>query len=409
MSATTSGTFGSAPLVSAQSLTQDVSRSTYFLDGMRGLAAFYVLMSHITWLPTPGVSGRAWRIFYSILEHIFRFGHTSVIFFLVLSGFVIHLRYAQQLQGHPNAARFDWSNFFYRRIRRLYPPLVAAIILTWVFDHLSNTMGYPGFYEALGPHYSFVPPSIQYNHTLPTLLGNLVFLMQIHVPAWGTDSPLWSLAYEWWFYMLYPLLWILNRRSVALATTCVVGAFLMTRLAGSWPGIQLGATGFRGRHALDLPWRVLGAFPTWWCGALLADVYAKRIRISFKWLSLLMFFLLFTSSRDLPEAMKAIATGIGFAGVIAFAFYLQECGFRLTLLHKLKFLGDFSYSLYVTHLPFVIFLAPFCISYLAGRFPGSVPAGFLILLICPMLLAYFVYLIAEKPFLSHRKRHAPTA
>jgi peptidoglycan/LPS O-acetylase OafA/YrhL len=38
------------------------------------------------------------------------------------------------------------------------------------------------------------------------LLGNLVFLQAILVPTWGSNGPLWSLAFEFWFYIWFPTL-----------------------------------------------------------------------------------------------------------------------------------------------------------------------------------------------------------
>ena len=42
-----------------------------------------------------------------------------------------------------------------------------------------------------------------------TFWGNLVFLQTILVPTYGTNALLWSLANEFWYYMLFPLLAVL--------------------------------------------------------------------------------------------------------------------------------------------------------------------------------------------------------
>ena len=44
-------------------------------------------------------------------------------------------------------------------------------------------------------------------HDWKTFIGNLAFLMKTYVPVWGSNDALWSLKFEWWFYMLYPLYW----------------------------------------------------------------------------------------------------------------------------------------------------------------------------------------------------------
>src|SRR5258708_4402404 len=91
--------------------------ATTFLDGLRGLAAFYVLMRHVTWVPAPTSTRPAWLHVLTALRHAFFYGHMAVVFFFVLSGFVIHLRYARHLKKDAATARFGWGEFVWRRIR----------------------------------------------------------------------------------------------------------------------------------------------------------------------------------------------------------------------------------------------------------------------------------------------------
>ena len=91
-----------------------------FLDGLRGLAAFYVVVGHARWLLWEGYSegfqkhpasysaiNKALAYFLSL----FKYGNEAVLFFFVLSGFVIHLRYARRMAEQGAAAKFDWSAF----------------------------------------------------------------------------------------------------------------------------------------------------------------------------------------------------------------------------------------------------------------------------------------------------------
>ena len=45
-----------------------------------------------------------------------------------------------------------------------------------------------------------------YSATFWTLLGNVFFLQTLTTPVWGSNGPLWSLAYEFWYYVCFPLL-----------------------------------------------------------------------------------------------------------------------------------------------------------------------------------------------------------
>src|SRR5260221_7151810 len=86
---------------------------TRFLDGLRALAAFYVLVHHALWLARSTPATGTWAKVLAVLSLAFKHGHAAVIFFFVLSGFVIHLRYAKHLEADPLGARFNWLDFVY--------------------------------------------------------------------------------------------------------------------------------------------------------------------------------------------------------------------------------------------------------------------------------------------------------
>jgi peptidoglycan/LPS O-acetylase OafA/YrhL len=381
--------------------TQPVTR---FLDGLRGLAALYVLMHHAARLAqneTKLNPGR-WAVVLRMLGIAFQHGHVAVVFFFVLSGFVIHLRFARQLRDDPLGARFDWIDFVARRARRLYPPLIAALAITWLCDRVGAHLGLPSYYAAGGAFYTWVPDAMRENHGLRTLLGNLTFLMQLHVPPYGTDLPLWSLAYEWWFYMLYPLLWRVNKRSVLLATLVVVGLFQLTRFPAGWPDIDDGASALRSWQASFIR-RVLAALPAWWCGAVLADVYCGRLRIPYRALCLLVLTLPLAAIDRVPETLKILAMAVGFCGILATGFAIQERGIRLRLFERLKFLGDFSYTLYAIHMPLVILLFGLWATRGPAQAPFFGPIGMLIVVCMPIAVAYVVHLFVERPFTTNSR------
>jgi peptidoglycan/LPS O-acetylase OafA/YrhL len=183
-----------------------------FLDGLRGLAALYVMVGHARWLLWEGYSegfqkhpenytvmNKALVYFFSL----FKYGHEAVLFFFVLSGFVIHLRYARRMAEQGMAAKFDWGAFVWRRARRLYPPLLAAIVLAFILDSIGKANGFSIYHQ--GTPYPVVNANVVSHLDGITLLGNLAFLMNTYVPVFGCNGPLWSLKFEWWFYMIYPL------------------------------------------------------------------------------------------------------------------------------------------------------------------------------------------------------------
>ena len=392
-------------------MSRQPDKSLTFLDGLRGLAALWVLLHHARWLLWEG-----WENFtrdthaYSALNRALafalaplRYGHEAVLFFFVLSGFVIHLGFARRLAAEGESARFDWPRYFFRRVRRLYPPLVFALLLTLALDALGAARGW-SIYSGTTPC-ALINSEIGRDHSIGTALGNLAFLMQSWVPCFGSNGPLWSLHYEWWFYMLYPALWLVSRRSAMTAALLVTLLFALSWLIGPDAG-----------HAFFIA-QIFTALLTWWLGALLADIYTGRIRI--RWSALTPLVLLLPA---LPFATPMLARrwpafahgwmpdtfyGLGFAGLFACCFALRERGWSLHFLGRLKPLGDMSYTLYIVHMPILVFLSGWVMS----RSPGGVlPSHFgwaaLGTLAC-LLVAWLAHFIVERPFTTRKKEASP--
>ena len=248
--------------------------STDFLDGWRGIAAVMVAISHARYLVAAnyheGLLSHASE--YSTLGKLafwffalFRFGHQWVLFFFILSGFVIHLRYAKKLAlaVDRSTVLFGWREFVWRRFRRLYPPLLLAIAVTYLLDRLGTTPGAPGYYGSQAVQASLA--HFRPVHSVVTLLGNLTFTMRCYTHCWGSDGPLWSLHYEWWFYMFYPLFFWLGRRRMGLDSLAMGVLFICS----------FAPHPFWAR----LPFQVLQAMLMWWLGALLAEVYVGRLKV----------------------------------------------------------------------------------------------------------------------------------
>lgn len=165
--------------------------ATDFLDGCRGLAALYVVLSHVRYLlmagygegVAAGQEGIGWlgkASFAALLP--FRYGHEAVLFFFILSGFVIHLRQAKGLQ-RDGGFQLGWRHYLWRRARRLYPPLLLAIVVSYMLDRLGMGLGFPIYFgQTTSP---LINETIRPAHDGWTLMGNLAFLMHCYVQEWG--------------------------------------------------------------------------------------------------------------------------------------------------------------------------------------------------------------------------------
>jgi peptidoglycan/LPS O-acetylase OafA/YrhL len=292
------------------------------LDAARALAAIYVVIHHIC--GTRGVGGPAGLLF--------RFGQEAVTIFFVLSGSVIFMNEYNRVN--------NVGGYALRRVRRIYPALVASFIISIAVAFDNGTL-------------------IR-DFKLSELLGNVFALQDVRMLKPGVwvdpflgNSPLWSLSYEVIFYILFPGVMVLWRRSKAL-TSHAVG--LVSCLA------YVSYVVFPNHLSL-----VLAYFQIWWFGAMVtwAAVQGGRsvlaARIELFW----------------TAALCAIAAGavavVGYKGVGYYPF-LQLRHFALALLvvsvffgpigrlvgKKLgygaavwSFLASISYGLYLFHYPIV--------------------------------------------------------
>lgn len=365
-----------------------------FLDGLRGLAALYVMIGHARWLLWEGfqqyyIHPKDYTLWNKSLAYFFagfRYGHEAVLFFFVLSGFVIHLKYAYRLKAG-SQKKFDLLDYLFRRVKRIYPPFLYALLITFIFDWIGfKILGYQDIYLS-NTVYPVINKDVQFHTEGITLLGNLFFLIDAYVPAFGTNGPLWSLKFEWWFYIIYPLFFGLSRRSIYQATSLMFILFIASFFPFIWP--------------LKLLQQVFGLMLSWWMGVLLADIYVGRIKLNFKWLIPLSILIIPSLLRLIPNPiMSDTLMAIGFSGVVALCFYLQKQKFNLTLFERLKWLGDMSYTLYVTHFPILVLLSGWLLhtnNYLPKHFGWVFIGAF-----ATMLFAWGSHYLVEKPFVRKR-------
>jgi len=174
---------------------------------VRGLAALAVCAGHLRALSLVSLGEvRSAAIFDKVFYFVTSLGYQSVIVFFVLSGFFV----AGGVVDAWSKNRWSWGHYALRRLARLWTVLLPALALTFLFDMLGSWMtsgrGYDGSYHSVFPNL----PSLGYptRHSLSVLLGNAAFLQTVLVPAYGTNGPLWSLANEFWYYVLFPLSWV---------------------------------------------------------------------------------------------------------------------------------------------------------------------------------------------------------
>ena len=152
-----------------------------YLDGLRALAALWVILSHI-WIIPCGMAARESLV--GRLTNWTLYSHFAVDIFIVLSGFCLILPVARDGKLKGGAIPF-----FLRRARRILPPFYAALVLS---------VGVALVIEALGRQ------PVQVSGL--ALLANVFLVQDLFQPLNIFNGPFWSIAVEWRIYFLFPLI-----------------------------------------------------------------------------------------------------------------------------------------------------------------------------------------------------------
>jgi peptidoglycan/LPS O-acetylase OafA/YrhL len=167
-------------------------RSTH-LDAFRALAAFEVFGGHMRQYflaDYSSVVGKGVAVRFLFVSTAF--GHAAVMVFFVLSGYLISRGVIDRIR----AGRWSWSSYIVQRWTRLYAVLVPALVLGAMWDAASISH--------LPPALTPIADLIRSRFGFGTWIANLFFLQEIVAPVFGSNGPLWSLSYEFWYYLAFP-------------------------------------------------------------------------------------------------------------------------------------------------------------------------------------------------------------
>jgi peptidoglycan/LPS O-acetylase OafA/YrhL len=368
------------------------------LDGLRIAAALEVMLGHAVWLLWQSDSSQPiWNLLEKLAAVIFRYGIQAVVLFFMLSGFLIHLNTARRWV-ETGESNLDWRRYARSRAKRLYPTLLLALVLTFAVDSLGQAIS-PALYAGqAGTPFDVVFSRLSLSWW--TLLGNLLFMQGI-VPAvatFGTNTPLWTLAYEAVYYILYPVVFLPIYRRLGPARAFVFA------VAISLIALPLAES------AVIV--RVLAYYSTWAAGAALADLYASGFRLPGPgwWLSGAaggILVLMAGYSWPIHPILRDWLWAACFAALILVAVDEQAIrnplvAFYHRVLNWLAPSAAFSYTLYVAHFPLMTLGAAVWLA----QHPTLPRQGWLALIVVLVILAasYGLSLVGERPFLRSRSR-----
>ncbi|MBB1244127.1 acyltransferase [Streptomyces durbertensis] len=299
------------------------------LTGMRFVAALLVVLSHVGMVILPR-TGDSWLT--GLESVVYTAGPTGVVFFFVLSGFVL------TWVARPGDTR---PRFWRRRLLKIYPNHLVTMGVVVVLMLLAGN-------------------AVTFNNTVPT-----VFLVQSWIPHqevllnYTSNVPTWSLACELLFYAAFPFLLPLLRRIPvdrlwhwACGTGLAIGAMpFVALLLPAQPQMP---------HSPLAWWRewFVYYFPLtrlleFVLGMLVALVVLNRrwIRLPLPAAVVLALGSYLAGSYLLPEVYSQAALTAFFLALVIAATATADVERRRTGFggRTFVFLGEISYALYIVH------------------------------------------------------------
>jgi peptidoglycan/LPS O-acetylase OafA/YrhL len=260
------------------------------LNFLRGIAAVIVCFCHMGFAFNAGKSS---NLIFSLFHD---YGKYGVNMFFVISGFVIPLSFERGKYSINN-----YFTFLYKRLVRLQPPYLIALIITLLIMLASYKVRHVIFPE-----------------TISTILESIIYL---HVPA---DNPVfWTLAIEAEFYLFIGLLYPLIKKYPKLSICLFIPTFiLLSQINFINQNISL---------FLNLDFFLIGTI-----GYL---IYERKGFIVINYIVLIGLVICCFFFYELAAVISALLT------ILVILFYKKP------LPSFLQFFGTISYSLYLIHFP----------------------------------------------------------
>jgi peptidoglycan/LPS O-acetylase OafA/YrhL len=329
------------------------------IQGLRGISVLAVLVFHLA-IGLPG-------------------GFVGVDVFFVISGFLMTGLIADE---HARSGSLSFASFYGRRIRRIFPALLAMILIT---TGLGYFLLFPGDYREFAESGAYAAVS----------LGNVFFFFStgyFDIPAEAKGLlHTWSLGVEEQFYLVWPAIMLALLR-IARGRTAAM-AFLLLALVGLGFLISVYGVNTDPKAAFYLLHARL-----WELAAGGFLVFAPQLKP--RWIRellpaaglALILWSTFSLSPESPfPGWNALPSVIGGA-LIVYPASATSLAAAMLSFAPLQLVGRISYSLYLWHWPLIVFWR----QYQSGE--PVTPAEAAALAGAAMLIAFASWKWIEEPF-----------
>ena len=344
------------------------------LDSLRGLAAFTVFFGHF-WgakLTMPFFVGLSKTPFSVLLN-----GNAAVMFFFVLSGFVLSLPFIN------NQKPLKLTAFYTKRILRIYPAFIFAILLSLVLkEFIFDKTAVASFSDWVRNYWDWNFDA----HSITDILKTLLLIG----PAFKTtliDAPIWSLVYEMKMSIILPFfILITSRGSVAFNLLFLLIITRLTYSYDAWPIFIFYLGVLMAKYQLP----VIKFIQKRGWGVLITAIVAGYVLYNHS--------LLFMPWLKLSKiTYKVIYSNYLIAAGSCLLMMIVLAKPRLSTFFEHRFFaffGDISYSFYLVHLPVLATIT----SLIANRYSFGMCYIFIASLTCSIIISYLMFLFIERPF-----------
>ena len=365
------------------------------IDALRGAAALGVVFYHSVDKGAHVLPNNLFQYPIRMVQSASSFGYIGVFLFFVISGFCIHLQWARaKAAGVDHEIRF--TSFWKRRIRRLYPPYLIALLLFLLLSAatIGVTINRFFFYD-LGTHLLML-------HNLDART------------AYTINGVFWTLAIEEQLYLAYFLLLFIRVRwgwGVTLAVCLLARLGWMVFSHVVW--LKTGGFG------LPVPEAAASHWFTWALGAIGVEAMFGLVKLRGWTRDLRLAAVLIVSAAVVSANLSSIYDyrllhdvswflmhpmwGLGFFIVVNRMVLAEDGWLRQAKLPSVvsffSTIGIFSYSLYLSHELVIMQSWRWTIPFfwqLANVFVVVVPAT--------IIFAWVFFWFCEKPFMATKSK-----
>ena len=293
------------------------------LTGLRGIAAFYVMIYHYMKGYFISYYENGQNFFVGLLKNIVIQGYLAVDLFFMLSAFVLCLRYNDTFQNKIQTQ--DYKNFMRKRFNRIYPVYFISIIAIIIIFREFKV-------------YHFIIESLFLQAYTDVMFDN-------------HNVSTWSLSIEWTIYLIFPfLIYIFRKMGIIIHILCVLLALIILYFIQYLPKPVIDLRHFvlkfrESNETLNVHLGILALMRgmiAYYFGYLVYN-YHKYIQSKILFV-LSIFSLALILIFDLNDVLFFIPAIIFFASLIK-----ENLVSKILKYKPIHYLGEISYSLYLFH------------------------------------------------------------